>query len=97
LAGGACDALTQSGGSGRLPTGGKGGVMKESTTYQYIHNEGQVLGMQRAVLQQGRLRFGEPDSETETAVRSITDLQRLDRLLARMITASSRREMLATR
>ena len=79
--------------------------MKESVTYQAIveegRAEGEVKGMLRArqddLLQLGRLRFGPPSIETETALRGITDPDRLSRMVGALLDVSSWEELLATR
>ncbi len=79
--------------------------MKESVTYQAIveegRAEGEVKGMLRArqddLLQLGRLRFGPPSIETETALRAITDPDRLSRMVGALLDVSSWEELLATR
>ncbi len=75
--------------------------MKESVTYQAIVEEGRVEGMVRArqedLLQLGRRRFGTPSPSTETALRGITDPDRLARLIDALLEVSSWDELLATR
>jgi hypothetical protein len=78
-------------------------AMRDSTTYQYILEEGRQEGLamgrveeaQRTLLRQGRIRFGAPDGATETALRAITDLERLEGLLDRLVTVSGWQELLA--
>jgi predicted transposase YdaD len=82
-------------------------AMRDSTTYQYILEEGRQEGRQeglamgrveeaqRTLLRQGRIRFGAPDGATETALRAITDLERLEGLLDRLVTVSGWQELLA--
>ena len=73
--------------------------MRESSTYQYILDEGRAEGQLREarkiVLRQGRLRFGAPTVEDEAAVQAVTDLERLERMGDRMLTAAGWQELLA--
>jgi hypothetical protein len=71
-------------------------IMRESDTYLAILEEGGVDQAQKMLLRQGRIRFGPPDEVVTTAIRGVTDLERLDRMGERLITASSWREVLET-
>ena len=53
--------------------------MRDSDTYQAILDEGEIKGLQRAVLRMGRKHLGEPGDEAQAAVRAITDGERLER------------------
>ncbi len=86
--------------------------MKDSVTYQAIVEEGmamgeakgeargEVKGILRARLEDllllGRRRFGDPSAETEIALRGIADANRLARMIAALLDASSWEELLAT-
>ena len=74
--------------------------MRESVTYQMILDEGRVEGRveakQSTLLLLGRKRFGEPDEATREVLRSIQDLDRLDRLSERLLDASGWQELLQT-
>jgi hypothetical protein len=70
--------------------------MRESTTYQFILDEGRAEGSQRVLLRQGRKRFGEPDAATQALLRAVTDLDRLDRMAERILEVSSWQELLQT-
>jgi hypothetical protein len=74
--------------------------MIESSTYQGVLEEGRLEGSlrqsHRHLLLQGSLRFGAPDAATEAAIRSIADLERLDRMAAAILTAAGWPELLAT-
>jgi hypothetical protein len=59
--------------------------MKDSVTYQAIIEEGAVAEAQKFLLLLGRKRFGSPSEHAETAVRSITDLDRLEELGTRLL------------
>jgi hypothetical protein len=71
-------------------------AMKDSTTYQYIVDEGRLQEARDFLLLIGRVRFGEPDAATETALQAITELERLHHLGRRLETVSSWQELLAT-
>jgi hypothetical protein len=60
-----------------------GGVtmLRESAGYQWILDEGRILGKQDDLLRFGSKRFGSPTPEIEGALRAIRDLDRLDRLI----------------
>lgn len=58
--------------------------------------EGRVEESQRLLLRQGAKRFGAPDPTTETAVRALSDLDRLERLADAVLTAGSWQDLLAT-
>jgi predicted transposase YdaD len=75
-------------------------AMRESSAYQLIleegREEGRVQGIQRALLYQGRKKFGEPEEATRRTLLGITDLDRLDRLSERLLDVSSWQELLQT-
>ncbi|HEV3257689.1 MAG TPA: hypothetical protein VG013_12460 [Gemmataceae bacterium] len=72
--------------------------MKESATYQAIVAEGvaqgMVQGMRKALLVQGRKRFGPADPTTEAAIQAISDASRLEQLEERVMDVSSWQELL---
>jgi hypothetical protein len=47
------------------------------------------------ILRQGQSRFGPPDAQVLTAVEAIQDLERLEQLSDRLLTAASWAELLA--
>ena len=85
--------------------------MKDSVTYQAIVEEGiakgEVKGLVKGraegtlqarledLLLLGRRRFGHASAETESALRGITDADRLARMIAALLDASSWQELLA--
>jgi hypothetical protein len=71
-------------------------VMRESSTYLGILAEGEVAGLQKMLLRQGRIRFGPPDEATTTAIRGVTDPERLQRMGDRLLTAAGWADVLAT-
>jgi hypothetical protein len=59
--------------------------------------EGEAEGLRRTALRQGRQRFGKaPTRKQEAQLQAITDVARLDRILDKIMTASSWKELLAT-
>jgi predicted transposase YdaD len=78
--------------------------MKDSVTYQAIVEEGEVKGRAEGrvearrddLLLLGRRRFGDPSASADTALRNITDADRLARMIAALLDASSWDELLAT-
>jgi hypothetical protein len=56
------------------------GMLEESTTYQGTIEKGRIREAHRILLRQGRTRFGPPDAATETALTSVNDLERLERM-----------------
>lgn len=69
--------------------------IRESVTYQAIVEEGLVKDTQNVLLRQGRKKFGVPDEQTENALRSITDLDRLHDLGERLLDVSMWTDLLA--
>lgn len=82
--------------SNRLLKGVMG--MKESSTYQFILEEGRVEGAlreaRRMVLLMGSKRFGEADAQTQAALDNITSQQQLELLATRLFEAASWQELL---
>ncbi|MGL6096478.1 MAG: hypothetical protein ACRC7O_11860 [Fimbriiglobus sp.] len=74
--------------------------MTESTAYDEAVEEGERRGeIKRShmlLLRQGRQQFGAPDPATESELKSIRDLDRLERLADAILTAKSWPELLGT-
>jgi predicted transposase YdaD len=76
--------------------------MKESVTYQAILEEGEEKGVlkgalaeaRKIVLRQGRVRFGPPDAQAMAALERIADIERLEELSERLLSAASWQELL---
>ena len=66
--------------------------MKDSVTYQANVEEGKIDDLLRL----GQRRFGAPSIAAEAALRAITDVERLARLIDRLLDASSWEELLST-
>jgi len=74
--------------------------MKESDTYQAILEEGKIEGKMEAsrehVLRLGRRKFGPPPPAVQSALEVVSDVERLDRLVDRILDASNWEDLLAT-
>jgi hypothetical protein len=69
--------------------------VQESTTYQAILEEGAVRGVQNALLKLGAIRFGTPSRDVKAAIKEIEDLKKLNRMLVKVLSASSWQQLLA--
>jgi predicted transposase YdaD len=84
-------------------------IMHESTAYDVILEEGRAEGRlegrlegeirnsHRLLLRQGQKRFGPPDPATESALKSVQDVERLERMAEALLSVSSWQELLLTR
>lgn len=76
------------------------GPMTESTAYDEAVEEGELRGKisnsHTLLLRQGRRQFGLADEATESELKSIRDLERLERLADAILSAKSWAELLAT-
>jgi len=72
-------------------------TMEESTTYQGILEKGRAQEAQKILLRLGRKKFKKPSPEVEAALQAITDLERLERMSDRLLTASSWENLLKTK
>ena len=68
--------------------------MKDSVTYQAIVEEGEIKASQEVLLKLGGKRFGAASETITLAIRSITDLDRLEALIDRLLDASSWQQLL---
>jgi hypothetical protein len=64
------------------------------TTYDRGLEQGEVRGAQRALLRLGRRKFDEPSPEILIQLRQISDVDRLESLVARVFDVSSWEELL---
>jgi len=75
-------------------------VMHESSAFELYEEKGRQEGRveegQRLLLLLGGNRFGAPDAPTQSALRAIRDLDRLERMAGAVLTAPSWQEFLAT-
>jgi hypothetical protein len=70
--------------------------MQESDTYLMILDEGQEKHAKKVVLFIGENRLGSPDESIKACLNGISDLERLDRMILRAVTAASWQEILDT-
>jgi hypothetical protein len=73
-------------------------AVEESTTYQYIIEQGGVKTLKRLLLRQGTRKFGAPNKTVKAAIEQfdVDDLGRLERMSDRIATATSWDEILQT-
>ncbi|MFO0823723.1 MAG: hypothetical protein U0792_11500 [Gemmataceae bacterium] len=83
-------------------------TLEDSTTYQLIFGRGEARGevlgeargrvaeAQALVLSLGAKRFGPAPAKFETALRAITDLERVERIANRLLDATDWNDLLAT-
>ncbi len=69
-------------------------AVKESTTYQAIVEEGQIKEARKLILRHGKRKFGRPTAAVARALEGTEDLDRLERLSDRLLTAASWTELL---
>jgi hypothetical protein len=62
--------------------------MRESTTYQGILEEGRVEEARRMILRVGRKKLGRPSAAVHKAINGIADLDRLEHMGERLVTAN---------
>jgi hypothetical protein len=70
--------------------------MHESDTYLMILDEGKEKQAKKAVLLVGQQQLGPPDESIRVRLDGITDLERLDRMICRAVTAADWQEILET-
>jgi predicted transposase YdaD len=72
--------------------------MEESSTYRAIVRkgleQGRVEGTRHTLLLQGEAKFGPPDNATRAAIDGMSDLERLDELAVRLMSAASWQELI---
>lgn len=71
-------------------------AMRESDTYLAIIDEGRETEAKKIILQLGRKRFAPPDESVTTRLSAITDLDRLERLIDRLLEATGWDDLLDT-
>jgi hypothetical protein len=71
-------------------------AMQESDTYLGILEEGEEKHARKAILLFGGKKLGPPDASIKTRLESITDLERLDRMMLQAPTAATWEEILDT-
>lgn len=71
------------------------GLMQESTAYDEAVEDAEIKRSHRILLKLGQKQFGEPGPLVEAELKSIRDLDRLDRIIDIILTANSWEELLA--
>jgi hypothetical protein len=71
--------------------------VEESTTYQYIIEQGGLKEARKILLTLGTDKFGAPTKRVKAAIQGSEDLPRLERMAMRLLTANSWDELLETR
>jgi len=73
--------------------------MEESSTIQAFIEEGRVKGLveeaRKIILRQGRIRFGEAGDAVVFRLDAISDLEKLEQLVERLLIVSSWDELLS--
>ena len=70
--------------------------MEESSTYQFILSQGAVRELRKVLLRLGNVRFGEPaGAKAQATLAKIEDLDRLENLSEKVLSANSWDELLA--
>lgn len=64
-------------------------AMRESGTYQLILEEGAIAHTHELILKQGRVRLGTPTEKQVAKLKSIEDLDRLDRIGVKVLSAKT--------
>ena len=70
------------------------GAMHESSTYQFILDEGEARGLRKVILNLGTKRFGAADEASKAILLATDDLARLEYLTQRLLEVHSWRELL---
>jgi hypothetical protein len=71
-------------------------AMEDSTTYQYIIEQGCLKWGRSTLLDLGAIRFGEPTEKVKTSIQELEDLSRIKRMEMRILTAGSWDDILET-
>jgi hypothetical protein len=64
-------------------------AMQITETYQFILDEGAVKHARQLILKMGREQIGEPTDKQKNKLSAIEDLERLDRIALKVLTAKS--------
>lgn len=71
-------------------------AVEESTTYQYIVEQGEIKGTRRMLLKQGTAKFGAPTRKVKAAIQDLEDLPHIERMMIHLLSATSWNEVLET-
>jgi hypothetical protein len=69
--------------------------MEDSVTYQATIRRGEIKEARSILIRQGTIRFQAPSADVRERIEAISDLERLHRLLVRVLTAASWDDLLA--
>lgn len=72
-------------------------AMEESTGYQLILERGALAHMRKWIVRQATDKFGEPTDKQKNKLNGIEDLDRLDRIAARVLTVANWDALLRTK
>lgn len=70
-------------------------MQEELCAWDECIREGELRSARRILLRQGRTQFGEPDSQLEQEVNTLTDLELFDQMILAVQTANSWQELLS--
>lgn len=71
-------------------------AVEESTTYQYIIEQGELKEARRMLLKLGADKFGAPTRKARAAIQESEDLPHLERMMMHLLSAASWDEVLET-
>jgi hypothetical protein len=71
-------------------------AMHDSDTYMAIIDEGREAEVKKVILLVGNELFGAPEESTKTRLQAITDLDRLERMVVKIVRSSGWPELLDT-
>jgi hypothetical protein len=71
-------------------------IIRDSSYTRLLVRDGRVQEVRRVLRLQGDVRFGAPDEETAKAIEAIEDIDRLERLSVRLLTATGWADLLAS-
>jgi hypothetical protein len=64
-------------------------AVEDSTTYQYIIEQGEIKAARRILLRAGATKLGTPTKKVKAARQALEDLPRLERMVDRLLDAPS--------
>jgi len=71
-------------------------AMRESETFMAIIDEGREIQTRKLIRRFAERTLGEPDEATITRIEGITDIDRLERIIGRVLNARSWEDLLDT-
>lgn len=64
-------------------------MLDENGVYYLIQEEGAIKHTRELIIKQARLKFGEPTDKQKNKLTAIEDLERLDRIALKILSAKS--------